>query len=229
VLDDGLVAGELSSDSLERALAADPAAVRALIADLLPIVQARVLRGLARHGRGRSRDPRQELEDLTQEVFAALFADRARVLRSWDPARGLSLANFVGLVAERQVGAILRTGRRSPWTEDPTLEGELEELAGSGGLPDAALHSRELFAALLGRLREALSPLGMHLFRELIVDERSVAEVSAATKMSTDALYAWRSRLARLVRKLAVELESESGVSNPRLPWTTPLGDGEPQ
>jgi len=44
------------------------------------------------------RDVRQEVADLIQEVFMALFADDARVLRSWQPERGLSLDNFVGLV-----------------------------------------------------------------------------------------------------------------------------------
>src|SRR5687768_1618744 len=80
-----------------------------------------VARGLARRMvKARGRDLRQEVEDLTQEVFVALFADDARALRLWDPARGASLANFVGLLAEREVASILRSGRRSPWTEDPT-------------------------------------------------------------------------------------------------------------
>ena len=90
---------------------------------------ARVL--LRRESAGLGRDVRQELEDIAQEVFAALFADGARLLKMWSPERGLSLANFVGLLAEREAISILRSGRRSPWTEDPTLDTELAEVGGA--------------------------------------------------------------------------------------------------
>ena len=76
---------------LERVLAGDAASSRALVAALLPVVQARVARVLVRRRGGSGRDVRQEVEDLSQEVFAILFADGARVLRAWDPSRGLSL------------------------------------------------------------------------------------------------------------------------------------------
>jgi RNA polymerase sigma-70 factor (ECF subfamily) len=44
------------------------------------------------------------------------------------------------------------------------------------------------------RLRETLTPLGMHLFNLLFVEERSVEEVCTTTTLSADAVYAWRSR-----------------------------------
>jgi hypothetical protein len=37
-------------------------------------------------------------------------------------SRGLSLDNFVGLVAEREAATILRSGRRSAWAETPTAD-----------------------------------------------------------------------------------------------------------
>ncbi len=221
---------DFSIEMLQAALAADRSAVRALIGHILPVVQARVMRSLQRRGKaqGRGRDPKQELDDLTQEVLAALFSNDARVLRSWDPSRGLSFLNFVGLVAERQVAAIFRTGKRSPWTEDPTLSSELDDVDAQLTHPDVMLASRELLTALLARLRERLSPLGLHLFQQLIVDEVPVAEVSAATHMSMDAVYAWRSRLSRLIRLLGSELEKEATLSNLTGDLQTPLGDGQP-
>ncbi len=221
---------DFSIEMLQAALAADRSAVRALIAHVLPVVQARVMRGLQRRGKaqGRGRDPKQELDDLTQEVLAALFANDARVLRSWDASRGLSLLNFVGLVTERQVAAIFRTGKRSPWTEDPTLSSELDDMDGELAQPDAGLASREVLTVLLARQRERLSPLGLHLFQQLIVDESPVAEVSAATNMSMDAVYAWRSRLSRLIRVLGSELEKEAALSNSAGELQTPLRDGQP-
>src|SRR5579883_2724873 len=103
---------------LRRALAGDRAAARELVVLLSPVVHARVARKLFRSGlaRKQGRELRQEIEDFVQEVFVALFADGGRPLRAWDPTRGLSLLNFVGLISEHQVDAILRSGRRSPWS-----------------------------------------------------------------------------------------------------------------
>ena len=221
---------EIPAELLERALAADRVAVRALITRFLPVVEARVMRALSRRqkAQGRGRDARQELDDLTQEVMASLFADHARVLRSWDPARGLSLLNFVGLIAERQVAAVFRTGRRSPWTEDPTVSSELDVVASSEVAPDASLASREQLSVVVERLRERLSPLGLSLFYQLIVEDRPVSEVCASMQMSQDALYAWRSRLLKLVRKLAEELEDPAAMSEPAEALQRPVGDGQP-
>jgi DNA-directed RNA polymerase specialized sigma24 family protein len=191
-------------ERVRSALAGDAAAVHWLIALLSPVIQARVTRALLRRASG-GRSTRQEVEDMTQEVFVALFEDGGKVLRSWEPARGMSLANFVGLVAERQVAAILRSGRRSPWTEDPTLGEELERPSDDAVGPEARVASQQLMAVLLDRLRATLSPRGLDLWERLFVREDSVEAVCAATGMSHDALYAWRSRLGKLVRTFVAE------------------------
>ena len=123
----------MSSDDkavlVAHALSGDPAALTRLVALLTPVIQARVARTLlARRFRlAAGRDVRQEVEDLSQEVFLALFARGGRVLRAWEPERGLSLENFVGLVAERQVLSFLRSSRRNPWPEETAFaEDELD-------------------------------------------------------------------------------------------------------
>jgi DNA-directed RNA polymerase specialized sigma24 family protein len=193
---------------------------------MTPIVQARVARVLMRRQRTvGGRDVRQELADLCQEVFVALFEGGGSTLRSWDQQRGLSLENFVGLVAERQVISILRTGKRSPWTEDPTLCEDLARQADSGDaavghalVPSvAAVESEELFDRMFERLTERLSPLGLELFRRLFLEEAEVEEVCASMSMTADAVYAWRSRLGKLARGLRDEILSET-----RTPVRTP-------
>ncbi len=175
----------------------------------MPVVQARVARVLLRRAASaRGRNVRQEVEDLTQEVFAALFAKRAKVLKAWSPERGLSLANFVGLIAEREVTSVLRSGKRSPWTEDPTLVEEMD----SGDVspsPEVTVGSREVLERVMDELRARLSAKGMRLFLLLYVEEHPVAEVATMTGMSHDALYAWRSRLSKQVREIAARLMSE--------------------
>lgn len=198
-----------------RALEGDPIALRSLVATLTPVIQARVARTLlARRSRlAGGRSVREEVEDLTQEIFLALFAREARVLRSWEPERGLSLLNFVGLVAERQVLSFLRSGRRNSWKEEPSLTGdELETEAPDRG-PEEIAVSREHLSRLLDRLRESLSPLGWRLFDLLFVQELSQSEVQAASGLSADAVYAWRSRLRRLAQKLAAEMSETPAMA----------------
>jgi RNA polymerase sigma-70 factor (ECF subfamily) len=196
---------------LRLALSGDEAALERLVAVLTPVIQARVARCLLRRrmGPAAGRSVRQEVEDLTQEVFLQLFADGGRVMRTWEPERGLSLVNFVGLVAERQAVSLLRSGRRNPWNDEPTLPEELDAPAAGGG-PEQATASREELRLLLHRLTEELSPLGRHLFELLFLQELTLGEVVARTGLSDDAVYAWRSRLRRLARRLQAEL-SESG------------------
>jgi RNA polymerase sigma factor (sigma-70 family) len=199
------------------ALAGDEAALTRLVQVLTPVIQSRVARSLLlrRAGRAAGRDIRQEVEDLTQEIFLLLFADNGKVLRSWQPERGLSLLNFVGLVAERQTASVLRSGKRSPWKEDPTLPEDLDQVAPESG-PEEIAASREQLKRLLQRLTEELTPLGRHLFDLLFLRELPCEEVTRQTGMSPDAVYAWRSRLRRLARRLLDET-SENRL-DPRTP-----------
>jgi DNA-directed RNA polymerase specialized sigma24 family protein len=204
---------------IARALAGEEPAMRTLIDQLLPAIQGRVGRALLRrHGQARGRNLRTEAEDLSQEVFAALFEQGGRVLRSWQPERGLSLKGFVGLVAEREAGAILRTGKRSPFTEEPTVDETLHALDGQKQTGKAAetamtdlLESRDLLEAVVDRLRERLSPQGFWLFELLYVDELSIEEACVIARMTPDALYAWRSRIGKLARDVRDALVEEQG------------------
>ncbi len=213
--------------TLEHALAGDAASTSALVRELLPVVQVRVYRSLvARSRAARGRDVRQEIEDIAQEVLCRLFIDDARVLRSWDAARGLSIRNFVGLVAEREAGHVMRSGRRSPWTHDPVDSDELARVGGTTEGADGALASRDVFDAIWERLKEQLSPRGCELFQWLVVDERSVEDVCEAFAMQPDAVYAWRSRMLKRVREIAAQLDADSS-SGRAAPPATPLRPNE--
>jgi RNA polymerase sigma factor (sigma-70 family) len=186
-------------DEIRRALAGEEPALDRLVRRLTPVIQSRVARGLHlwRTGPAAGRNVRQEVEDFTQEIFLDLFADEGKVLRSWQPDRGLSLLNFVGLVAERQTASILRSGKRSPWKEDPTLPEEFTQASPEID-PEKITASREELSLLLRRLKEELSPLGWHLFDLLFLQELPIEEVARQTGMTPDAVYQWRSRLRRL-------------------------------
>lgn len=192
---------------IDSALAGDQLAIGKLVGLLTPVIQARIARTLLAYRRGGSagRDVHQEVADLAQEVFLILFINDGKVLRSWQPERGLTLENFVGLVAERQTVSLLRSGRRSPWKEDPTLEADLDQHAASQPEPEVAAASRDQLRRLLERLKVELSPLGRQLFDLIFVQELDVGEVERKTGLSADAVYAWRSRLRKVARRLLEE------------------------
>jgi RNA polymerase sigma factor (sigma-70 family) len=213
---------EAIQEEVRSALAGNEPALTRLVQTLTPVIQSRVARGLLlwRTGAAAGRNIRQEVEDLVQEVFLVLFADGGKVLRSWQPERGLSLLNFVGLVAERQTASILRSGKRSPWKEDPTLFEDFNQAARESG-PEEIAASREQLKLLLSRLTEELSPLGRHLFDLLFLRELPLEEVIRQTGMSPDAVYAWRSRLRRLSCRLLDE------TSENRLDTRRPIRGGK--
>lgn len=194
-------------DLVRRAIARDPSAVQALVTELRPTIQARVVRALMRNMRGR-RSAQQEVEDLVQEVFLALFDSDAKALRAWDPTRAV-LPAFVSMITEHQVASIFRSGKRRPYRDEEDGGIEVDDFTG-GVSTEAIVESQELLDQLLERLRAELSPKGLELFYALLVDEEPIESVCARTGMNRDAVYAWKSRLGKLCRKLAAELTASS-------------------
>jgi RNA polymerase sigma-70 factor (ECF subfamily) len=112
------------------------------------------------------------------------------------------LRNFVGLVAEREIADILQSGRRRPWNDRRTPEEPTEAEVGTTPGPEGSVAARELFQRVTARLREELSPQGYRLFEMLLVEDCAVEDACAATGMSRDAIYAWRSRLPKIIRRI---------------------------
>ncbi|MEM6796066.1 MAG: sigma-70 family RNA polymerase sigma factor [Acidobacteriota bacterium] len=188
-------------EDLEQALGGDAPGLRKLIDRLTPIVQVRVARVLLRrrpslHGQ----QLRQEVEDLIQDVMLSLFTAGARVLRLWDPSRGLSLANYVGMVAERHAATILKS-RKKTWPAELRPDEELDGPTDRQD-PEQQAAARQTLGQMLALLERELSDQGFELFKLLFVEELTVPEIRERTGLSDDAIYAWRSRLRRKTRSL---------------------------
>jgi RNA polymerase sigma factor (sigma-70 family) len=192
----------LQPDQVVRALDGDQQAMRALVRRMLPAVQTEVGYSLLRDARTESRDPRQEIRDFVQEVLVSLLAQRGKVLRSWDPARGRSFESFVRLVARRRVAAILRSARHSPWADESVPGDELDDEVAAELTLAEQVEARDTLAQLLDSLERRLDERGMLLFRLLYVEGRSAEEVMRATGMTRDAVYAWRLRFRKLAESL---------------------------
>jgi RNA polymerase sigma factor (sigma-70 family) len=199
---------------IRRALAGDRSQLRAIVNALTPVIQARVARVLLRAGAlDRRGSVRQEVEDLSQEIFCRLFADDGKVLRGWDETKGLSIANYAGLIAERECISIVRSRRRNPYTERPTEAMALEASAPVREGAENEVLTREMARALCTKLHEALSPLGFKVFEALFCDEQTPESVCESLDMTLDAVYAWRSRIRKTARQLADELMREGAVA----------------
>jgi DNA-directed RNA polymerase specialized sigma24 family protein len=196
---------EPTLELVHRALAGERRACRLLVGALTPVVHTRVAQALLRSRSRVDRDLRQEVADIVQTILLALFKDGGRALLSWDPAR-LPLKQYVAIKAERDVVSILRSRRLNPWTEAPTPAEELDEAPDTHGGPELQAASREMLRELLVRLRAEVTELGWQMFTLLYVEGRTAEDVGAIAGMTVGAVYAWRSRLTRLAKKLARDL-----------------------
>jgi len=197
----------LTPARIHEALEGDKAALSDVVRELLALLKVEVARFLFRWARSQRRDARQDVDDFAHEVLLYLLAERGRVLRTWDPARG-TLVAFVRMVARQRVSRTLLKHRGNPWGDEPTeveaLEPQLE--------PDPAarmLESREVLRSLLVRLRSELTERGLLLFHQIYIEERPIAEVAAEFGMTRQAIDAWNNRTRNLARRLAAELPAE--------------------
>lgn len=213
-------------DLVLRAIAKDPEAVRTLVRTIGPVIHGRVAKALVRRrgARAQGRDVSQEIEDLTQEVFLALFEDDAKILRAWDPERS-PLGAFVALIADHHVHSVFRSGKRRPWSDDIDVIEEPDATDAEARSPEVRVASREALDVLLDRLRAELSPKGFDVFVRLYVEEQPIDVVGEALGMTADALYAWRTRLGKLVRRLAAELDA-GPMSGSTPSMRTPVVEG---
>lgn len=182
----------------------DVAAACSLVAELTSVIERRASRALRRRRASAGhRDAAQEVEDLCQEVLLRLFSDGAATLKRWDPSREVPLAQFVTVIADREIASIFRRRRRSPWGEHPTETGALEILAGSLGGPDDHLEARATLRKIVQGARARLHGRGLDMLQWLILDLRPTEEICGLSGLSRDAVYAWSSRLQRILREVA--------------------------
>ncbi len=191
---------------IRRAAEGDRQAMRHLVNALTPCIRTAVASVLARSTTSGRRAARQEVEDVTQSVLLALFADRGRVLQQWDPARKTPLEAFVALLAKNETNSILRSRRRSPWTEDPTLQEDLDQNAVARMGPESETISRDMLDALATAVRAKLTPKGNEVFELMFMRGLPAEEVASASGLSIDAVYAWKSRLTRQVKEILADL-----------------------
>ena len=171
------------------------AAQRKLIELVTPAIQMSVGATLRRHTATMAQSRvRHEVQDLTQEVLCALFANDGRRLLAWDPEKGLSLPRYVGLLSRHLVVSFLRKRERRVW-EDERVE-DPDRAADTGESPEGLVGHRELCAAVLAAVEADLTRQGREIFHLLLTERLSVAEVCERTGLAPSTVHGWRSRIA---------------------------------
>ncbi len=197
----------MTPTDIERALGGDRQAKNALVAYLEPVIQIEVGRALRPAARLDGRNWRQEMLDLVQDVFVVLFADDLKVLRSWDPQRGLSLRGFVGLVGFRHVLSALKTKRRNPYAAMLVASDVLDAQRPLAGDLAGEVANREELDLVLREIRAQFSERDLVLFRILYLEGGDTEDACAITGMRRGAVYAWRGRLKKRVEKIRARNE----------------------
>lgn len=180
---------------VQRLLRGDMDARKAMIERLQPTIRRRVSRALRQQRLATAYDA----NDLEQDVMMLLLERQDRILGLWDPERGLSLDNFVGLVAQRTASTILRSGRKAGWAEQPTdvaaLPAEIDLET-----PEHHIAEREELELILTRVRARLTERGVVLMDALLEAPESIEQLRAHLKMSASAMHSFKSRLRLLWR-----------------------------
>ena len=183
-----------------------------LIELLTPVIQCRVARILLAHGRGRILvDLRAEVEEHVQTVFGQLFEDSGRVLRLWDPGKGLSLKGWVGRFAQLRSRDLLRSARRDPWRHHARPM-EHFEAQGIESTPEDDVAAQQLWDEARRRVLEQEQEQGQRMFELLFERDLSTREIRDATGLRDGAIYQWRSRLRRALQAQLQILSSEEGT-----------------
>jgi DNA-directed RNA polymerase specialized sigma24 family protein len=200
---------------LLRFLISDKSKEKLLIDAISPIVRFRVARTISRRLRKRPYFiSSEDVDEIAQEVMALLFASNSRLLHAWDSCRGLSFNNYVGLVAERSASRILRVRLRRGEGGLDTVPGCVSdsEVEDSVPGPEDVFATREYSQIVVRRILNQLSPFGGELFELLVIKDRAVEDVCELMSLSREATYTWRSRLAKLARRVAKEVDGEERI-----------------
>ncbi|MEQ8981912.1 MAG: sigma-70 family RNA polymerase sigma factor [Deltaproteobacteria bacterium] len=174
----------------------DEEALEQLLCRLVPIIRARAARALRRGPIGA-----HDVADLVQEIWIALIADGGRRLLTYDPAHGLTLEGFVGLIAEREIASMQRKVLAKKRGGDLRIVSDDGlTVAACGGNPEDEAVTNDLAARLAAHLDAQLPVRGRLVWRLAFNDGQSTAEVARNMGVSQQVVYNWQHKIRALAR-----------------------------
>ncbi|ONG51093.1 RNA polymerase subunit sigma [Pseudoroseomonas deserti] len=167
---------------MRAARAGDAAAYRRFLLGVAPY-----LRALARRSCQRAGLPREEAEDVVQDVLLAIHLKR----HSWDAARPIG-PWLAAITRNRLIDGFRRRGARPP---EVSLALVAETLAAGEGEAADARHD-------VGRLLAQLAPRQRQVVEAVSIEGRSAGEAAARLRMSEGAVRVTLHRALKLLAAL---------------------------
>jgi RNA polymerase sigma-70 factor, ECF subfamily len=159
-----------------------------------------VVKALRRYGATFSRD---DLDDLTGDVWLALLRDDMRKLRQYDAARGFRIASFLGLVATNVTIDHLRARQAEAAPLDEVVEDYASLRAEAPRDLVEAREEAELARAALEQLSGDERAFVVDCFRE----ERSPEELARALGVTTNTVYSRKFKIREKLQKIVRSLD----------------------
>jgi RNA polymerase sigma factor (sigma-70 family) len=183
---------------IRRAVGGEEPAIAVLVRRLMPVIRARVRRALSREG---ARLGPSDGDDLVQEIWLKLVDERGAQLIAYEPDRGASLEGYVGLIAEREIGNLVRKLSTQKRGGHLIAVEPAEDLPSSTANPEEAAAAENL-AARLGEHLEALLPArGRLVFRYAFTDELPATEVAKILGVTVQVIYNWQHKIRIAARE----------------------------
>lgn len=190
---------------LQRCLAGDRHAWTALVDALTRYVYYLIRLTARRHAAELSPE---EIADLHNDLFLALFEDDCRRLRAWRGDNGCSLRSWVRIITIRRTIDALRKRRHHLSLDARDDDGPAAPaLATDEPDPLAALIARDTPdpRARLAALTDDLSPSDRLLLEMIYLRKMSADAIAGALRINKGALYTRKTRLIKRLRALAEE------------------------
>jgi RNA polymerase sigma factor (sigma-70 family) len=191
-------AGGTADTLLTACRTGDPASAGRLFTTYAPTVRAAIARFLAMRARARM----DLVDDLTQEVFVALWRDDGRRLKSFQGRDGCSFAGWLRVVAVRTAIDALRRDRRTLSLDDdtPAMTELRRTLVSAAPDPESIAHGSET-ADRLARAVAALGPKDRLLVELHLLRGTPLPVVADTLGVTANAAYVRKSRVLERLRR----------------------------
>jgi RNA polymerase sigma factor (sigma-70 family) len=139
-------------------------------------------------------DP-DDINDLFQEMFASICADKCKKLRMFDPCKGVSLSSWLRMIAVRMTIDHLRKQRSTA-----SLEDLFTEPSRDGG---QEMHVDEESLRCLGGVLGELSDKDKLLIELFYFKELPPDEIACILNISVGAIYTRKNRVIEKMKQIA--------------------------
>lgn len=194
-------------ESVSLAISGDRGAIQLLVNNLTPVIQLAIVHVLKRRPLNQQHNyVHLEVADHCQDVFILLFKNNSKILREWNPDKGMNLKSYVSLIAKRRVISSLRKIEFTQSLDDDSINENIDTFLKT---PDEGNQfvNRHLLFRIINSLKDEISEFGYDIFVQIFLYGFTAEEISHKTNLSKNAIYVWKNRLIAHVKKISVELE----------------------